>query len=108
MIDIDRINRFLLGQMVRPDRGNCIHLIRFILRALEQAEGYNHIMDFTPMRALATLFSLINRTVRNIVEYNDAHSDFPLPADQVEAYHQDRQTEKDRRLLDKSRYFDEP
>jgi probable rRNA maturation factor len=29
-------------------------------------------------------------------------------ADQVEAYHQDRQTEKDRRLLDKSRFFDEP
>jgi probable rRNA maturation factor len=28
-------------------------------------------------------------------------------ADQVQAYHQDRQSEKDRRLLDKSRYFDE-
>jgi probable rRNA maturation factor len=28
-------------------------------------------------------------------------------ADQVEAYHQDRQSEKDRRLLDKFRYFDE-
>jgi probable rRNA maturation factor len=28
-------------------------------------------------------------------------------AAQVEAYHQDRQIEKDRRLLDKSRYFDE-
>lgn len=27
-------------------------------------------------------------------------------ADQVEAYQHDRQTEKDRRLLDKSRYFD--
>ena len=27
-------------------------------------------------------------------------------ADQVEAYHQDRQTEKDRRLVDKSRFFD--
>src|SRR5246127_5143771 len=27
-------------------------------------------------------------------------------ADQVEAYHQDRQSEKDLRLLDKSRYFD--
>ncbi|MCW2517646.1 MAG: hypothetical protein JWR46_265, partial [Mycobacterium sp.] len=24
------------------------------------------------------------------------------------AYHQDRQSEKDRRLLDKSQYFDEP
>jgi probable rRNA maturation factor len=29
-------------------------------------------------------------------------------ADQVEAYHQDRKSEKDRRLLDTSRYFDEP
>ena len=29
-------------------------------------------------------------------------------AQQVEAYHQDLQTEKDRRLLDKSRYFDQP
>ena len=29
-------------------------------------------------------------------------------AEQVKAYQQDRQTEKDRRLLDKSRYFDEP
>lgn len=28
-------------------------------------------------------------------------------AGQVEAYHLDRQTERDRRLLDKSRYFDE-
>jgi probable rRNA maturation factor len=27
-------------------------------------------------------------------------------ADQVDAYHQDRQEERDRRLLDKSRYFD--
>ncbi|MGY4710551.1 rRNA maturation RNase YbeY [Mycolicibacterium sp. CBM1] len=29
-------------------------------------------------------------------------------AEQVEAYHQDRQFEKDQRLLDKSRYFDAP
>ena len=29
-------------------------------------------------------------------------------ADQVEAYHADRQSEKDRRLLDKSQYFDQP
>jgi probable rRNA maturation factor len=29
-------------------------------------------------------------------------------ADQVDAYHQDRQSEKDRRLLDKSRFFDVP
>jgi probable rRNA maturation factor len=29
-------------------------------------------------------------------------------AEQVKAYHQDRQSEKDRRLLDKSQFFDEP
>ncbi len=29
-------------------------------------------------------------------------------ADQVAAYHQDRQSEKDRKLLDKSMYFDQP
>lgn len=29
-------------------------------------------------------------------------------AEQVEAYHSERQAEKDRRLLDKSRFFDEP
>jgi len=29
-------------------------------------------------------------------------------ADQVNSYHQDRQSEKDRRLLDKSRFFDQP
>ncbi|HME48262.1 rRNA maturation RNase YbeY [Mycobacterium sp.] len=29
-------------------------------------------------------------------------------ADQVQAYHKDRQSEKDRRLLDKSRHFDQP
>ena len=29
-------------------------------------------------------------------------------ADQVQTYRQDLQTEKDRRLLDKSRYFDAP
>ena len=29
-------------------------------------------------------------------------------ADQVAAYHQDRQHQRDRQLLDKSRYFDEP
>ena len=29
-------------------------------------------------------------------------------ADQVDAYHQERQSEKDRRLLDKSRFFDDP
>jgi dynein heavy chain 1 len=54
--------------------------------ALEFAESIEHIMDFTVTRALNTLFSLINKTVRNVIEYNFQHSDFPLPPERVEQY----------------------
>ncbi|EIN13444.1 dynein heavy chain protein 1 [Punctularia strigosozonata HHB-11173 SS5] len=54
--------------------------------ALAFAESIEHIMDFTATRALNTLFSLINKTVRNIVEYNIHHPDFPLSPERVEQY----------------------
>ncbi|KAF9243765.1 dynein heavy chain and region D6 of dynein motor-domain-containing protein [Melanogaster broomeanus] len=47
--------------------------------ALEFAESIDHIMDFTTTRALHTLFSLLNKTMRNIIE-------FPLPPEKVEQY----------------------
>ncbi|TFY78308.1 hypothetical protein EWM64_g5702 [Hericium alpestre] len=54
--------------------------------ALEYASSIEHIMDFTTTRALNTLFSLINKTVRNVLEYNVQHSDFPLPPERIEQY----------------------
>ncbi|GJE87844.1 dynein heavy chain protein 1 [Phanerochaete sordida] len=57
-----------------------------VQNALKYAEGIEHIMDFTETRALNTLFSLVNKTVRNVVEYNLQHSDFPLSAERVENY----------------------
>lgn len=54
--------------------------------ALEYAESIEHIMDFTITRALNTLFSLLNKTVRNVVEYNIQHSDFPLSLERIEQY----------------------
>ncbi|BGP45295.1 dynein heavy chain [Rhodotorula kratochvilovae] len=57
-----------------------------VTKALEYAATVDHIMDFTAARALTTLFSLINKSIRTVGEYNVAHPDFPLPADQVEAY----------------------
>ena len=54
--------------------------------ALEFAASIEHIMDFTTTRALTTLFSLLNKTVRNIIEYNIQHSDFPLSPENVEQY----------------------
>ncbi|KAF9245445.1 hypothetical protein BU15DRAFT_85699 [Melanogaster broomeanus] len=43
-------------------------------------------MEITTTRALHTLFSLLNKTMRNIIEYNIQHSDFPLPPEKVEQY----------------------
>ncbi|KAI5123747.1 hypothetical protein M0805_000339 [Coniferiporia weirii] len=57
-----------------------------ISSALQYAESIEHIMDFTITRALNTLFSLINKTARNVIEYNIQHSDFPLSNDKVEQY----------------------
>nr|CDI53148.1 cytoplasmic dynein heavy chain 1 [Melanopsichium pennsylvanicum 4] len=54
--------------------------------ALEFARTVPHIMDFTEARALSTLFSLINKSIRNILDYNAQHPDFPLNPEQIEAY----------------------
>ncbi|TIC37063.1 hypothetical protein E3Q09_01001 [Wallemia mellicola] len=54
--------------------------------ALQHAMSYQHIMDFTFMRALTTLFSLINKSIRNIIEHNVQHSDFPLSLERIEQY----------------------
>jgi dynein heavy chain 1 len=58
----------------------------FILDALQEAENYNHIMEFTVARVLNTFFSLLNKAVRDLIEYNNQHVDFPLDSEQVEAY----------------------
>ncbi|KAI9745692.1 MAG: Dynein heavy chain, cytoplasmic [Claussenomyces sp. TS43310] len=58
----------------------------FVLSALEHAAGFNHIMEFTLARVLNTLFSLLNKSVRDIIEYNSQHVDFPLDSEQVESF----------------------
>ncbi|XP_065167911.1 dynein heavy chain, cytoplasmic isoform X2 [Atheta coriaria] len=57
-----------------------------VIKCLEYAMEQEHIMDFTRLRALSSLFSMLNQCVRNVLNYNHAHSDFPLPAEQLEQY----------------------
>ncbi|CAJ0883095.1 1976_t:CDS:10 [Entrophospora sp. SA101] len=57
-----------------------------VTKALEHAEKLAHIMDFTKARVLSTLFSLLNKTVRNVIEYNVQHPDFPMGAEHMEGY----------------------
>ncbi|KAL3873221.1 hypothetical protein ACJMK2_036362 [Sinanodonta woodiana] len=57
-----------------------------ISRCLEYAMNLDHIMDFTRLRALSSLFSMLNQGVRNITSYNQHHPDFPMQQDQIEQY----------------------
>ncbi|KAI9220479.1 dynein heavy chain 1, cytosolic [Blastocladiella britannica] len=58
-----------------------------VLRALVYAATeIEHIMDFTTGRVLNTLFSLINKAIRNMLEYNAQHTDFPLSINAIESY----------------------
>ena len=49
-----------------------------VKRSLEYASTLEHIMDFTRLRALGSLFSMIKQSVRNIHQYNHTHADFPM------------------------------
>lgn len=49
-----------------------------VVRTLKYAESLDHIMDFTRLRALGSLFSMLHQMVRNVLNYNLAHSDFPM------------------------------
>lgn len=58
----------------------------FVRKALDHCKPLHHIMAFTSIRALGTLFSLLRKACRSILEYNAQHSDFPMSDDQIEAY----------------------
>ena len=55
-------------------------------RCLDHASQLEHIMDFTRLRALGSLFSMINQSVRTVLHYNLTHSDFPMNSEQLESY----------------------
>ena len=40
-------------------------------------------MDFTRLRALGSLFSMLNQSVRNVLNYNQNHQDFPMQVGNV-------------------------
>jgi dynein heavy chain 1 len=57
-----------------------------VTKCLEYGNQLEHIMDYTRLRALGTLFSMLNQLVRNILGYNQQHPDFPMQQDQMESY----------------------
>jgi probable rRNA maturation factor len=82
--------------------------------AATQAETAGHSLGHE--LALLTVHGVLHLLGYDHAEPNEEKEMFALQrrlleewvADQVETYRQETQTERDRRLLDKSRYFDEP
>jgi probable rRNA maturation factor len=82
--------------------------------AAEQATASGHTLGHE--LALLTIHGVLHLLGYDHAEPDEEKEMFALQrrlledwvADQVQAYHQDRQGEKDLRLLDKSRYFDQP
>ncbi|ETN45168.1 uncharacterized protein HMPREF1541_10045 [Cyphellophora europaea CBS 101466] len=58
----------------------------FLLKALDQAAVYKHIMEFTAARVLDSFFSLLVKTCRHILQYNINHPEFPLDDEQMESF----------------------
>ena len=49
-----------------------------VSKCLDHGSNLEHVMDYTRLRALGTLFSMLNQAVRNVLTYNHNHSDFPM------------------------------
>ena len=49
-----------------------------VIKSLEFAFKQEHVMDFTRMRALESLFSMVHQGVRYVLQYNQQHTDFPM------------------------------
>ena len=58
----------------------------FVMKVLQDCEGLHHIMEFTSIRAIGTLFSLLRKACRSVLEYNIQHPDFSLSDDQIDAF----------------------
>ena len=57
-----------------------------ITRAMEFAANLEHVMVFTNMRAINSLFCMMNSIARAIIDYNVTRPDFPMPPEQIEAF----------------------
>ena len=58
----------------------------FIFKALDAAEAHSHIMEFTQIRALNSLFTLLNKACRTVLEYAIQHSEFAIDLEHLKAF----------------------
>ena len=55
-------------------------------QALDISGQYNHVMDFSKIRVVESMFALVRKGISNILDYNENHSEFPMSDDQIFTY----------------------
>ncbi|CAJ1328908.1 unnamed protein product [Effrenium voratum] len=66
----------------------CFQSGAVVLSALKLAMDMDHIMTFTMIRALTGLFSMVRKGISMILEYDEAHEEFPLADDVLRSFMQ--------------------
>ena len=66
-------------------RRKCVEFLKpffsikgFVEQALNASNRYTHIMEFSRIRVIESMFALLRKGTSNIIEYNENHSEFPL------------------------------
>jgi dynein heavy chain 1, cytosolic len=58
----------------------------FVHQALDLSSKYTHVMDFTRIRVIESMFALVRKGITNILEYNENHSEYPFSDEQISSY----------------------
>ncbi len=74
-------------------RRKCVEFLKpffsikgFVEQALNASNRYTHIMEFSRIRVIESMFALLRKGTSNIIEYNENHSEFPLTDEQNQRY----------------------
>ena len=57
-----------------------------VQKALDEVEKYPHVMEFTKIRVVESMFALLRKGTTNILDYNEENSEFPLDDDKIYSY----------------------
>lgn len=74
-------------------RGLCVDFLQpyfelggVVLQTLEISAQKEHVMTFTNIRCLTSLFALLRKGISVVTEYNELHEEFPLSEDVIRSY----------------------
>ena len=90
MMEFEKKNDNDINAQVRTKASDSIKVFfepnNLVQKALETVQEYNHVMEFTKIRVIESMFALLRKGTTNIIEYNDNHSEFPMSDEQIFTY----------------------